>query len=155
VERWLGEAREGRFEVLPQNGHLVGAPTYLPVGELAICRPLAGEVPRPGFPEPLARSAAPGWDGRARVALRFAQGHAAVGDAVCCAGMLVHATLCIAHARLAARREWVLNEKRLVQRAGLDHVQSILAAVGATPAELTASVAEVGTALQAEPLATR
>ena len=51
VERWLREARAGRFEVLSQNGYLVGAPTYLPVGELALCRSRsAGELPRPGFP---------------------------------------------------------------------------------------------------------
>src|SRR4051812_35137475 len=34
IEHWLTEAREGRFEVLAQNGYLAGAPTYLPVGEL-------------------------------------------------------------------------------------------------------------------------
>jgi predicted nucleotidyltransferase len=36
IERWLDEAREGRFEVLSQNGYIAGAPTYLPVGELAL-----------------------------------------------------------------------------------------------------------------------
>src|SRR5919108_3336434 len=39
VERWLEDARDGRFEVLTQNGYLAGAPTYLPVGKLALCRP--------------------------------------------------------------------------------------------------------------------
>ena len=58
VERWLGEAREGRFEVLSQNGHIVGAPTYLPVGELALCRQITGDLPRPGFPDALAATAA-------------------------------------------------------------------------------------------------
>ena len=51
VESWLSEAQEGRFEVLSQNGYIVGAPTYLPVGELALCRPIEGKLPRPGFPE--------------------------------------------------------------------------------------------------------
>lgn len=45
VEGWLHEARSGRFEVLSQNGYIVGAPTYLPVGELAICLPIVGELP--------------------------------------------------------------------------------------------------------------
>lgn len=57
VERWLSEAEQGRFEVLRQNGYLVGAPTYLPVGELALCRPISGRLPRPDFPRPLAQSA--------------------------------------------------------------------------------------------------
>jgi predicted nucleotidyltransferase len=69
VERWLAEAREGRFEVLSQNGHVVGAPTYLPAGELALCRPITGEVPRPGFPAALAATAADRWSARARVSL--------------------------------------------------------------------------------------
>ena len=50
VERWLDDARAGRFAVLTQNGYIVGAPTYLPVGELALCRPIAGDLPRPAFP---------------------------------------------------------------------------------------------------------
>jgi hypothetical protein len=85
----------------------------------------------------------------------FAQGHALGGDAVCCAGMLAGAVLCVAHARLAARREWVLNEKRLVQRAGLDEAQVLLASPGATATELAATVAAVGGLLGAEPLRIR
>ena len=57
--------------------------------------------------------------------------------------MLANAVLCTAHGRLAARREWVLNEKRLAARAGLDHVS------------LSAGVHEVAAALGLEPLALR
>jgi predicted nucleotidyltransferase len=155
VEGWLGEAEQGRFEVLSQNGYLVGAPTYVPVAELAIGRPIAGEVPRPRFPARLAASAPPRWVGRAGVALMFARIHAGAGDAVCCAGMLADAVLCTAHARLAERREWVLNEKRIVQRAALDEVQGLLAGPGATRAELTATVAAVSATLGVEPLSAR
>lgn len=154
VEAWLQEARLGRFEVLCQNGYVVGAPTYLPVGELAICQPIAGELPRPAFPEALAAGAAAWWSGRAGVSLMFAKAYAEAGDAVCCTGMLVDAALCTAHARLAERREWVLNEKRLLQRAALDDVQQLFS----TPAagtDLTATVAAVGRALEATPLAAR
>lgn len=154
VERWLEEARHGRFEVLCQNGTVVGAPTYLPVGELAICRPIAGEVPRPEFPEALAAGAAAWWTGRAGVSLMFAEQHAASGDAVCCTGMLVDAALCTAHARLAGRREWVLNEKRLLQRAGLGDLQPLLAPAAAG-ADLAAAVAAVAGVLGADPLAAR
>ena len=38
VEPWTQDAREGRFEVLAQSGHVAGAPTYLPMGELAPSR---------------------------------------------------------------------------------------------------------------------
>jgi hypothetical protein len=155
VEHWLDEAEQGRYEVLSQNGYIVGAPTYLPVGELAICRPIAGELPRPEFPAALARTAAERWNGRARVALMFARGHASAADAVCCAGMLAQAVLCVAHARLAERREWVLDERGLVRRAGLHDTQALAASPGATNAELAGTVAAVTTALGAEPLATR
>jgi hypothetical protein len=85
----------------------------------------------------------------------FAQAHAEAGDVVPCAGMLAQATLCMAHGRLAERLEWVLNEKRLVRRAGLDDLQATLARPGATPTELAASVVAVSTALGVEPLTPR
>ena len=51
VEGWLADAEAGRYAVLDQNGYLVGAPTYLPVGELAGCRHLGGAtLPSPGVP---------------------------------------------------------------------------------------------------------
>jgi hypothetical protein len=69
--------------------------------------------------------------------------------------MLAHAVLGVAHARLAERAEWVLNEKRLVARAGLEAVQARLGAAGTTGAELEATVAAVSAALGVAPLAAR
>lgn len=155
VEGWLRQAQRGRFEVLTQPGYLAGAPTYLPVGELALCRPISGEVPRPNFPEALARAAPDRWEGRASVSLMFANTYARLGDAVCCAGMLAHAVLCVAHGRLARHREWVLNEKRLVERAGLHEVQLLLAQPGTTSLELAATAASVSERLRVEPATTR
>jgi hypothetical protein len=156
VEAWIADAQEGRFAVLTQHGYVVGAPTYLPVGELATCVPIAGgELPRPDFPDALAAAAPARWDGRAAVSLMFAGAHARGRDAACCAGMLVDAALCAAHARLCARREWARNEKRLVQRAGLDAVQPLLAHVGATAGDLTATVDAVAATLGIEPLSAR
>ena len=155
IEGWVGEAEQGRFEVLVQNGYIVGAPTYLPVGELAVCRPITGQLPRPAFSDSLATTASSRWNGRARVALMFAHGHARSDDAVCCAGMLVEAVLCVAHARLARRREWVLNEKRLVERAGLGQSQALLAQPGASRAELMETVERVSGALGTSPLVAR
>ena len=140
VERWAGEAERGRFEVLLQAGYLAGAPTYLPMGELALCVPLVGELPRPSFPDALAAAAPERWRGRARLSLTFALQH---DDPVARAGMLAHAVLCEAHARLAGRREWALNEKRLTVRAGLEAASAL------------ADVAAVAAALELEPLPIR
>jgi predicted nucleotidyltransferase len=155
VEAHLADALEGRFEVLSQNGYLVGAPTYILVGELAVCVPLAGSLSRPAFPPPLAAAAPERWRGRAAVSLTFAGIHARAADAVACAGMPAAAVLCAAHARLAERREWALNEKRLVERAGLGEAQASLARPGATRAELTATVAAIGEVIELEPLTIR
>jgi hypothetical protein len=156
VEAWIADAEEGRYAVLTQNGYVAGAPTYLPVGELATCVAVGGAaLPRPGFPGALAAAAPTRWEGRASVSLMFAGTHARAGDTACCAGMLVDATLCAAHARLCARREWARNEKRLVERAGLDAVQPLLARAGATPDELEATVRAVARVLGIEPLSAR
>jgi predicted nucleotidyltransferase len=151
IERWTADAAEGRFEILTQNGYLAGAPTYLLAGELALCRVLRGELPRPAFTDALADAARTRWEGRVRVALMFAGIHADAADAVACVGMLAHATLCAAHARLAARRQWVLNEKRLVARAGLGKTQRLMS----EPDNLGSRVAALADALGLEPLAAR
>jgi len=151
IEAWVTDARSGRFEVLQQNGYLVGAPTYLPMGELAQCRVLSGTLPRPDFPASLATTAERRWRGNAAVALMFAAAHARLGDGVSCAGMLAAAALAAAHARLAARREWVLNEKGLVDRAGFTAVQPLLAGPGATPGELATTVEAVAGVLGIRP----
>jgi predicted nucleotidyltransferase len=151
IEHWLDEAGHGRFQVLIQNGYIVGAPTYLPVGELAVCRPLVGEVPRVEFPEALAATAPARWEERAGVSLMFARQHARGGDSVGCVGMLADAILCVAHARMARRRQWVLNEKCLVDRAELGGTQALLADPGRAPADLLATVDAVAGALGAPP----
>ena len=85
----------------------------------------------------------------------FAGNHARSSDPVCCTGMLSNAVLCAAHARLAGRREWVLNEKLLVERAGLSETQGLLANAGLTGKQLVATVDMVSTTLGVAPLAAR
>jgi predicted nucleotidyltransferase len=155
VEAAMVDASRGAFAIVAQNGHVAGAPTYLPVGELALCRPLAGELPRPTFGRRLGRAARERWAGQARVALMFALGHARGGDPVGCAGALAVACLSAAHGRMAAVRTWVLGEKRLVRRAGLEAVEPLLAVPGATADELTATVRAVGEALGLDALSPR
>jgi predicted nucleotidyltransferase len=152
VEGWMEEAEQGRFEILAQNGYLAGAPTYVPMGELALNQPIVGELPRPRFPTALAESAPARWRGQAQVALMFAEGHARADDRISCTGMLANAVLCTAHARLAERSEWALNEKRLVQRADLGAVQDLFVAIGT---ELGETVAAVSEALDTAPLIAR
>ena len=156
IERWRRDADAGRFDILAQTGYLAGAPTYLPVGELALGVVVRGELPpRPGFPDALVQTAPPRWEGAAQASLMFAGLHARGGEPVGCAGMLAHAVLCAGHARLVVRREWVLNEKRLVGRAGLEAVAPLLANVGGGAAELGATVEAVGRVLGLEALPVR
>lgn len=143
VGRWLADAADGRFRILVQAGYLVGAPTYLPVGELALCQTLVGELPRPTFSDPLAERAHATWHGHARTSLMFASGYARDDDPVNCAGLLADAVLRESHARLAARREWALNEKRIVARAGLDAARPLLADAGGTSEDLRTTVTRV------------
>jgi hypothetical protein len=68
--------------------------------------------------------------------------------------MLSSAILCAAHAQLTQRREWSLNEKRLVERAGLDDPQRLLACQ-IRAADLPRAVEQVGAAICLDPLPTR
>jgi len=141
VERWLADAQEGKFEVHVQGGYLVGAPTYVLVGELALAQVLQGQVERvQTYPPALRQSASRYWSGTADFALAYANTYVDRADPVGCAGCLIKAVLATAHARLAQRGEWVLNEKRLVTDAGLAGARPILAGVGANPEALRSSV---------------
>jgi hypothetical protein len=53
VQHWLEEAEAGRYEVEQVDGYLAGMATYVLAGELAVAELLAGELPRPGFPDAL------------------------------------------------------------------------------------------------------
>jgi len=120
VDHWAAEAEQGRFEVDDLLGHLAGFPTYAVVGELALGRQLAGDpLPKPSFPTALRRRAAQIWRWRAEFHRSYAQQHAARNDDRAAAALLTRADLEEAHARMAERGEWVLNEKGLLARAGL------------------------------------
>ncbi|MFJ7158978.1 nucleotidyltransferase domain-containing protein [Streptomyces sp. NPDC101118] len=143
VEHHLAEAREGRFEVERLMFHLAGIPTYLVVAELAVNRALRGELPKPEYPEALRRSAAERWAGDARATLGYARAaFAARGGTTETAGAIATAACQGAHAVLAARGEWVTNEKRLLARAGLRGIDTVLTALppNPTPDSLTAAV---------------
>ncbi|MEU6066479.1 nucleotidyltransferase domain-containing protein [Streptomyces sp. NPDC047082] len=132
VEHELAEAEEGRFRVEPLLFHLAGIPSYLVVAELAVNRVLHGDLPRPAdYPEALRRSAPDRWYGTARATLAYAKAnHAPHGRLTEVAGALATAAAQTGHAVLAARGEWVTNEKRLLERAGLRAVDGIVSTLG-------------------------
>jgi predicted nucleotidyltransferase len=141
VEHWLAEANAGRYEVDRVEGYVAGMATYVLAGELALAEVLAGELPRPEFPDELRRSAPPRWRASASLSLDVAGPLAGRGDVVSCVGLLAKAAIAAAQATLAERGEWALNEKGIVRRAGLSRrVASILAATGDRPFELERSV---------------
>ncbi|MFF2654482.1 nucleotidyltransferase domain-containing protein [Streptomyces sp. NPDC058045] len=142
VEHELAEARAGRFHWEPLMFHLAGIPSYLVVAELAVNRTLRGRLPHPdGYPEPLRRSAETEWRGRAALTLHYAEAHhAPYGRRTEVAGALATAAMQAAHAELAARGEWVTNEKTLLDRAGLRAVDALLDGLGPRPEELAGAL---------------
>ncbi|MFC9457479.1 nucleotidyltransferase family protein [Streptomyces sp. NPDC056983] len=129
VERESAEAERGRVRWEPLMFHLAGIPTYLVVAELALNQVLRGAAPCPDrYPEALRKAAPEMWWGRAQGTLQYARAnHAPQGGRAEVHGAVAVAALSAAHAVLAARGEWVTNEKRLLERAGLLGVHSLLA----------------------------
>ena len=74
------------------------------------------------------------WWGRAERTFDYARAnHAPYGRLAQCAGLVAQATSYAAHAVLAARGQWVTNEKTLLSRAGLRRVDEFIAAARPDP----------------------
>jgi hypothetical protein len=111
--------------------HLVGIPSYLVVAELAMSRVLRGSLPRPGYPDALRARAPAVWWGKAERTFGYARDyHASDGRVAECLGLIAQAVTYSAHAVLAARGEWVTNDKTLLSRAGLRAIDEVLALAG-------------------------
>ncbi|MFF7792572.1 nucleotidyltransferase domain-containing protein [Streptomyces sp. NPDC007991] len=149
VEHEVAQAEQGRFRVEPLMFHLAGIPTYLLVAELAINKVLRGNLPRPAAYPPALRETAPAhWHGMATATLAYAKaGHAPKGAVTQVAGAIALAATQTAHAVLAARGEWVTNEKGIVARAGLREVDVLLGALTSPPDELVKRITDVETVL--------
>lgn len=130
VARWTTEAEHGRFEIQREVGYVAGIATYVLTGELALNEVLAGELPRPSFPDALRATAPVLWNRLAGGAMHFARLHAARGDLVAVSANLGQAVLAAAQARLAAAGTWALNEKGIVERAGLDEADDAIRELG-------------------------
>ncbi|MDX6362670.1 MAG: hypothetical protein QOC85_1680 [Streptomyces sp.] len=144
VEHEWAEAEAGRFRVEPLLFHLAGIPSYLVVAELAVNRVLRGELSRPaGYPEKLRTYAFERWRGTARITLTYAQAnHAPAARLTEVAGALATAAMQAGHAVVAARGEWVTNEKRLLERAGLRGVDDLVAGLEQDPESLASALSD-------------
>jgi len=151
VEHWCAEANAGRFHKELLLFYAAGIPTYVVMAELALNVTLSGELPRPAYPDALAREAHRRWATDAVASLRYGEsavrsrGDVAVGLANGARGLIE-----AAHGRLAARREWIVNEKQIVERAGLEAEAELL--VAATNAvDLQAALRSLRQQLEARP----
>ncbi len=143
VDHWTREAEAGRFEVHILGYHLAGIPTYMLPGEVATNIAIWGEIDAIEYP-PALQSAAPGkWLDRARGELHYARYWAQTANPLSCSGALARAALQSAHARLAHRRVWALNEKRMIQWAELTDLYNVFGAIGTTTRELDAAIVAV------------
>jgi predicted nucleotidyltransferase len=148
VEYWSARAREGVFDIDALLGYAAGAPTYSLLAERALAVPLHGEWAHDAeFPARLAERAPNPWRYNSQFSLDYANRLAARGDTVATVAQVAKAVIEQAHARLCGRASWVLNEKGIVERAGLDAAQGLFRAVPAPIAALPDWVARVRTSL--------
>ena len=113
--------------------YVAGIPTYVSMAELATGVVLSGVLPEQEYPEVLAREALRRWTIHSNLSLGYAssvlrsRGDVAVGLSNAGRALIERA-----HAVLASRRQWVLNEKGMVDQAGLtSQAESLLAATDA------------------------
>ena len=151
VEHWCAEAEAGRFRKELLMFYVAGIPTYVVMAELALNVVLDGHLPKPMYPEALAREASRRWQWDAVASATY--GERALrhrGDVAIALANTTRALVEAAQARLAARRQWVLNEKGIVARAGLDHhAERVMAASDAEA--LLAEIAAVRRDLEQHP----
>ena len=134
IDREIDAAREGRFRIEPLMFHLAGIPSYLVLAELAGQQVLHGQLPTPDYPAALRERAPRVWWDRAERTYGYAHAnYAPYGRLAECAGLVGQAASQAAHAVLAARGQWITNEKRLLTRAGLRQVDEFIAMAGPEP----------------------
>jgi hypothetical protein len=136
VEHWMRRAEEGEFEVDALLGYVAGIPTYTLAAELASCRVLHGSIPTNAYPPKLAAAGPPRWRFCRSFSLAYARAHAKRGNFVGATGQTAKAVMEEAHAILCERGEWVCNEKRMIDTAGLTGAQALFGHVPSERAEL-------------------
>ena len=150
VEHWCAEAEAGHFRKELLMFYVAGIPTYVVMAELALNVVLSGELPRPSYPDKLAIAASRRWRNDALASLAYgATALSRHGDVVVGIANTARGIVEAAHARLAERHQWVLNEKDIAERADLGHhAQALLAATG--PEDIIAVINEARLVLGSE-----
>jgi hypothetical protein len=149
AEAWSERAEEGVYEVDALLGYLAGVPTYSLLAERAVGGVLRGALaPAPAFPARLAATGSTRWRFDSRFSLDHARMRAQRGDIIGTVGQAAKAVVEHAHALLCERHVWVLNEKRIVERAGLGDLQRLFAEVPVEPSDLPGWVARLSGLLQ-------
>ncbi len=134
---WAGQARLGVYEVDALLGYLAGAPTYSLMAELALNRTVNGHLPAVGeYPHVLSQAGARRWSLHADFSLTHARMRAECGDIVGTVGQVAKAVIEIAHAVACRRRMWILNEKKLIERTGLQDLHARFVDVPSLPPQL-------------------
>lgn len=112
-------------------------------GEVATNIAVWGELHPIDYPQALREAAPEAWLDRARSELSYAHYWARSANPISCSGALARVVLQMAHARLAHRGVWALNEKRMVQWAELTHLDAVFEAIGSTTADLERAISTV------------
>jgi hypothetical protein len=90
------------------------------------------------------------WGNDAQATLGYARAaHAARGHLTDTAGAIAIAACQGAHGVLAARGQWITNEKTLIDEAGLREVDAILTGLTAEPGQLLAAINAAAALVQA------
>jgi hypothetical protein len=143
VDRVVADAERGEFFVARIPFHVAPIPSYILLAELAMGRTVWGSLPRPGFPDALRTGAATWWRLNASFDLDYAAKLAARGEVVVCVGLLSRVVVQEAYARMAERREWSTNEKRIIGDTGLAPLADAIGQAGTTAVDLEKTVALV------------
>jgi hypothetical protein len=147
VEHWTRRAEHGEFETDLVLGYLAGMPTYTLTAELASCRVLHGDLSSVPYPAKLSAAAPPSWRFRRSFSLDCARKDAKRGNAVGASGQAARAVMEEAHARMSERREWVCNEKRLAEAAGLTSLLDVFRDVPSNRSHLVTWIDQVADGL--------
>ena len=149
VLHWAAEARQGVYEIDALLGYLAGAPTYILMAELALNRIVHGSLPTAGeYPEKLSQTGLPCWLQHAEFSLVHAQMRAERGDITGTVGQSAKAVIETAHALACAGHLWVINEKKLVGRSGLQDMHARFIDIPTKPPQILTWLDELRTALK-------
>jgi len=143
IDSQLAEAEAGRFVVERLMFHVLGIPSYLLLAELALNTTLRGCLVKPDYPDRLRAAAPEAWWSWAAGTFDYAlTNHAPAGRTTMALGLAAQAVAASAHAVLAARGQWITNDKWLLITAGLDHLDELFAGRTDGPTELTALISQ-------------